>query len=155
MPKSQNRKYFLFLCFLTYAFAYQAQSSDLSILSNFSANEKVYPERKVVFIKAKSNALITKVNPLRLFFGSLLFAYQKGISPQISRQCGFEISCSEFSKNCIQQHGLFKGIALSADRMSRCTRIASFDLKIADFDFKSKKIIDPVSFYNHKHNMDE
>jgi uncharacterized protein len=155
MRTSQNHKYLLFLFFLVSNFVYKAQNSDLSILTNFSPDEKIYPERKVAFIKAKKNSLIAKVNPFRLFFGSLLYVYQKGISPQISRQCGFEVSCSEFSKTCIQQHGLFKGIALSADRMSRCTRIASFDLKIVDFDFKSKKIIDPVSFYKHNHTLDE
>jgi uncharacterized protein len=155
MHKSQNHKYLSIVCMLVYAFTFHAQSRDLDILTHFSPTEKKYNERKVVFIKAKSKSMIAKVNPIRIIFGSLLFAYQKSISPQISRQCGFEISCSEFSKNCIQQHGLFKGIALSADRMSRCTRIASFDLKIADFDFKSKKIIDPVDFYQHQHKVDE
>jgi uncharacterized protein len=129
-----------------------AQTSDLDLLENYTSTEKLYPERKVVFIKSKHNSVIAQYNPLRLFFGSLLFAYQKTISPQLSRQCGFEVSCSEFSKNCIQQHGLLKGIALSADRMSRCTRVAGFDLKVTDFRFRTNKIIDPVSFYYHLHD---
>jgi uncharacterized protein len=154
MQKFLNLKYLVLVCLSFLIHTGFAQNDDLKLMEQFETSEKKYPERKVVFIKPKKNNLFARINPLRYIFGSLLFGYQKVISPQIARQCGFEVSCSEFSKNCIQQYGLFKGIALSADRMSRCTRVSGFDLRVPDFNFKTKKIIDPVLFYAHKHTLD-
>jgi hypothetical protein len=44
------------------------------------------------------------------------------ISPQIlGGGCVYSPSCSDFSKNCIEEYGFLKGIALSSDRLCRCS----------------------------------
>jgi putative component of membrane protein insertase Oxa1/YidC/SpoIIIJ protein YidD len=98
----------------------------------------------------KRNVLV-KYNPVSLFFGGLLFAYQKAISPQIAVSCPYEINCSNFSKRCIQKYGLLKGIALTADRLTRCTQYTLIDLKNVQLN-KQKKIIDPVEQYTLRHH---
>jgi uncharacterized protein len=127
------------------------QTNDIELIKTYNMIEKIYPERKVEFMKAKKKSILAKVNPLRLMFGSLLYVYQKGISPQISRQCPYEISCSSYSKQSIQNFGVFKGLALSADRMSRCTKMASYDVKPSNINLKTYKIIDSLSFYHSLH----
>ena len=53
-----------------------------------------------------------------------MFAYQKVISPVIARHCAYSPTCSAYSKELIREYGLAKGICLTADRLTRCTRIA-------------------------------
>lgn len=46
--------------------------------------------------------------------------YQKGISPLKPRCCRFEPSCSQYSIEALQTHGVFLGLALSIWRILRC-----------------------------------
>jgi putative component of membrane protein insertase Oxa1/YidC/SpoIIIJ protein YidD len=99
-----------------------------------------------------NKSFLIKYNPLSLTFGGLLFLYQKGISPQVSVNCPYEISCSNFSKQCIQQYGLIKGVALTADRLTRCTQFTLIDLKPIQFS-KKNKIVDPIGQYTLKNHV--
>jgi putative membrane protein insertion efficiency factor len=56
----------------------------------------------------------------KLPFLFLIFLYQVGISPFMPHACRFQPTCSEYSKEAIQTHGIIKGIYLTAKRILRC-----------------------------------
>lgn len=100
------------------------------------------------YIYKNEPSLIKKINPLNLLVGGTLYVYQNALSKHISADCLFIPSCSEFSKQAINEYGLLKGILLSIDRLNRCNRIAGQDLKYSDIDEKTHRYPDPVSRYN-------
>ena len=71
---------------------------------------------------------LIRYNPVSLTFGGLMYFYQAILSPQISAECPYEISCSNFGKACISKYGIVKGIALASGRIMRCTKIAAIDI---------------------------
>jgi hypothetical protein len=51
----------------------------------------------------------------------LIDIYQHHVSDKIPfLKCKYKISCSEYSKNVIKEHGLRKGIILSFKRINSC-----------------------------------
>ncbi|MEZ5489949.1 MAG: membrane protein insertion efficiency factor YidD [Gammaproteobacteria bacterium] len=50
----------------------------------------------------------------------LISFYQVGISIFFGSRCRFYPSCSQYTKEAIQLHGLGKGIALGTRRITRC-----------------------------------
>lgn len=50
----------------------------------------------------------------------LIRLYQVVISPLTPATCRFEPTCSHYSAEAIQKHGVFKGIWLSVKRISKC-----------------------------------
>ena len=46
--------------------------------------------------------------------------YQWTISPMLPRGCRFTPSCSEYAADAVLAHGLLRGTALAARRLSRC-----------------------------------
>ncbi len=50
----------------------------------------------------------------------LIRFYQVVISPLTPATCRFEPTCSHYSVEAIQKHGVFKGILLSIKRISKC-----------------------------------
>lgn len=117
--------FLLFVCNCKTAFC---QQNDASLLLSGSFQETKYNSRVVTFLQPKSRNVIIRYNPITLLFGGMMYVYQKTISKQIAANCPYEISCSAFSKKVIQKYGLVKGLSLTADRLTRCTRLASFDL---------------------------
>lgn len=75
-----------------------------------------------------------------------MYVYQKAISPQFSSKCGYEISCSNFSKHVIQEYGLIKGVALTADRLTRCTPFAAIDVNTVFLNEENKVIDNPEKY---------
>lgn len=92
------------------------------------------------------NALV-KYNPVTLVLKGAMLAYQHAISPQLSRHCPYEITCSNFSKQAVQEFGIVKGIFLSADRILRCNRIGVLDTDPLDFSEKNGTIMDAPNKY--------
>ena len=127
----------------------QSQLNDKQLLKEQNFEKHEYDKRRVSYMFHGNRNFIVKYNPISLVFGGLLLLYQKAISPQISVNCPYEISCSNFSKQCIQHYGLFKGVALTADRLTRCTQFTLIDLKPIQFN-KRNKIIDPIEQYSLK-----
>ncbi|MBK7816660.1 MAG: membrane protein insertion efficiency factor YidD [Sphingobacteriaceae bacterium] len=88
---------------------------------------------------------------LPLFLAALCSYTKKHISVQIGANCPLELSCSNFSKTVITKYGFFKGIALTADRLTRCTRLAGIDLiPGVDYNTRTNKILDPLNGYKFK-----
>jgi putative component of membrane protein insertase Oxa1/YidC/SpoIIIJ protein YidD len=127
----------------------QKSDKDLLLANNFSKPEYEY-KRKVEYLFKGRNWLV-KYNPVSLFFGGSMLLYQSTISVQIGANCPYEVSCSAFSKACITKYGIFKGVALTADRLTRCTRLAAIDLDEAtDWSSKTHKISDDPKNYKLK-----
>ena len=123
----------------------QWRAEELNMIENQTFSERRFEPRKPEYV-FKNNSLLVKFNPLSLFFGGMLFFYQKAISPQISVECPYEINCSNFSKQCIRHFGLLKGVALTSDRLTRCTPYTLIDRKTLQFSRK-EKILDQPSDY--------
>lgn len=129
-----------------------AQSDDSWVhVRNASFSNPAYAKRHITFLFPKSRNPVIKYNPAVLVMSSLMYVYQSVISVQISSGCSYEVSCSEFSKCAIKEFGLVKGMALSADRMSRCNQLAAYDLIVSDLDFEKQKVRDDLSQYRWKH----
>lgn len=126
--------------------------SDIELLKEQDFKDNSFnTKRKVSFLFTKSHNVLVRYNPLSLSLSGMMYVYQKFISAQIGANCPYEISCSAFSKQCIQKFGLIKGVALSADRLMRCTRLASADLKLSEISEETHAIIDqPISYQSSK-----
>jgi len=57
---------------------------------------------------------------IRLALIGLIKLYRLLISPILGNCCRFYPSCSCYAETAIQQHGIFKGIFLTAYRLLRC-----------------------------------
>lgn len=147
MPNLFSLQSKLLLIFAVFSLSALAQTKDeLAMLQNHSFEQEIYQPRKIKFNLIGNNA-ITKYNPLSLTFSSLLFVYQSVFSVQISSKCSYEISCSNFSKECLKRYGLLKGIALSADRLTRCSPWSAPDVHYLDLDMVKQKIKDSPEKY--------
>lgn len=59
-------------------------------------------------------------NPLVWLLIGLVRFYKLAISPFLGRSCRFYPSCSEYTLEALQKHGLVKGSWLSIKRIGRC-----------------------------------
>tara|TARA_B100000965_G_scaffold43125_8_gene31636 strand:- start:11768 stop:11998 length:231 start_codon:yes stop_codon:yes gene_type:complete len=57
---------------------------------------------------------------LRKIFVMPILLYQYLISPLIPISCRFDPTCSQYSKEAIIKHGIFKGYILSIKRIIKC-----------------------------------
>lgn len=89
---------------------------------------------------------ILKYNPVYWALNGSLTFYQKVISPQISAGCLYETSCSRFSRKALQEYGIIKGVALTADRLSRCNRISAAGISRDRYTAEGK-VVDEPSMY--------
>ncbi|HEX9788274.1 MAG TPA: membrane protein insertion efficiency factor YidD [Candidatus Binatia bacterium] len=57
---------------------------------------------------------------LRTLVMLLLSGYRAVVSPLLPRACRFYPSCSAYTEEAIQKHGVLKGIAFGFGRIGRC-----------------------------------
>jgi putative component of membrane protein insertase Oxa1/YidC/SpoIIIJ protein YidD len=126
----------------------QVRRDDLHLISSGAPQPTVTARSQPSYVFKESNWFI-KCNPVSLLFGGALLVYQRAVSPQIMQGCAFEPSCSNFSKQCIRRFGLAKGVALSTDRLTRCTRLSAIDFHPALFNSEGK-VKDSPEFYSLK-----
>jgi hypothetical protein len=50
----------------------------------------------------------------------LITLYQKLLSPWLPPSCRYTPSCSQYAREALLKHGLFRGLFLAARRLSRC-----------------------------------
>jgi putative membrane protein insertion efficiency factor len=60
------------------------------------------------------------MNPVKWLVLSLIRFYQKLISPMLPPACRFEPTCSHYTYEAIQVHGVVKGGWMGIKRISRC-----------------------------------
>lgn len=127
----------------------QLSEKEQKLLFNHEHKEARFEPRKPEYI-FRNNGFLVKYNPVSLSLGALMYGYQKFISAQISAGCGYEISCSRFSVLLLREHGVFKGIPLSADRLMRCNSISIKDISHIMVGLESRKIMDDLNSYRFK-----
>jgi len=57
---------------------------------------------------------------MKRFLLLMIRAYQAAISPFLPPSCRFFPSCSQYSSDAIEKHGVFAGVWLSVKRISKC-----------------------------------
>ncbi len=125
-------KLFVIINLLIFTFGHfvsaQNAKNDLTLIAKNIEIQDYYETKKTNFLLPNSKNPIIKYNPISLFLGSAMYTYQGFFSKQLFASCLFNPSCSEMSKHFIRDFGILKGIALSADRLTRCNRIAGHNL---------------------------
>ncbi len=127
--------------------------SDFELMAKHE-RKNPYPIKKKPSFLLVGKKNIVKYNPMSLLFGGMLFTYQAVISSQIAADCPYEVSCSAFSKQSILEFGLIKGLALSADRVTRCTKSSIKQIHALRISEKGA-LIDFPSYYRLKKHTHE
>jgi uncharacterized protein len=122
MSSLKTKRYLCALSFLFSIFHFfcHAQNINSQIKSNIEIEIQASEHKAYRGFIKKDKVKWRNYLPTRYIFGSLLFIYQNVISEQISADCAYEMSCSEFSKNSISKFGILKGVLLSGNRLSSC-----------------------------------
>ncbi|MEY2829158.1 MAG: hypothetical protein RIQ33_1016 [Bacteroidota bacterium] len=131
---------FLIIIFAPHLFLSAQNKNDLLLMKQTISQ---YPSAN----STKHFTLLKRKNPLLMPLTASLYLYQNIISPQLATDCPHIPSCSNFSKQCIAKYGIVKGVALSADRLTRCSPVSMMDLPTYWFDLISNKIDDNPSYY--------
>ena len=82
-------------------------------------------------------ATVSKTSAQVLIF--FVKCYQYVLSPLLGPRCRFYPTCSEYTKQSLQQHGVFKGLYLSVARILRCQPFSKGGLDPVPQSIKSKK----------------
>ena len=122
-------------------------ASDIELINSMQIEKAHQHVHDVKFGFDTNKHFIVKYNPISLSFSSLMFVYQKWLSPQISSNCYYEPSCSVYSKMLIQEYGPIKGLLSSADRLMRCDRISATTFHPVSIDPVDSKIHESVHRY--------
>lgn len=84
-------------------------------------------KQKRVILNFEGKKLGFKINPMTYIAAGMLFFYQNIISEQISANCTYEMSCSEYTKKCIEKYGLIKGALIGLHQLSCCVPMIEND----------------------------
>ena len=57
---------------------------------------------------------------LKKIFLFIIILYQRLVSPYLSQSCRFQPTCSEYTKEAIEKHGIIKGVTLASKRLTKC-----------------------------------
>ena len=57
---------------------------------------------------------------LKKIFLFIIILYQRLVSPYLPQSCRFQPTCSEYSKEAIEKHGIIKGSTLVLKRLIKC-----------------------------------
>src|SRR5437867_3792769 len=114
---------FLSLIFIFILFS-SASSQNISdkqlMLHTVLQNDSAAQKHVTPLVTKSHHSFIEIINPVYWVLREAMLLYQSTLSEQISSDCDFSPSCSGFSKEAIRTFGLIKGVALSADRLTRC-----------------------------------
>lgn len=127
------------------------QDLDLIAGRNFRTGQEFaqyrQPGNNANAVQFRQRSWVARYNPVSLALKGAMLGYQRLMSQQLARSCPYQISCSNFSKQAIEQYGVLKGVFLSADRIMRCNRIGLLDVHAIDLDPDTGMIIDSLSRY--------
>jgi putative component of membrane protein insertase Oxa1/YidC/SpoIIIJ protein YidD len=144
MPKFLNSSISILLLVFCYVDSVSAQDS----ISDFKLVLEEKTEIEKSDDKTETKKFLQKINPLAFLYNNSLGFYQKNISVQIAANCVFEKTCSHFSKDLTQEFGVFGGVILSIDRLSRCNRISALETSPLNIneEGKIKESVDDYRF---------
>lgn len=138
--------FFIAVCFFLISGKTCSQITDLELLAESGSAPTVqFGQAK----KSKPKPFL-RFNPAYWLLNGALTGYQKVISPQISADCLYELSCSRFSRAAIHEFGIVKGIALTADRLSRCNRVAATSIELLRINPQTGRVVDVPAMYRVK-----
>lgn len=142
----------IFLFLNTLEINIKAQENyDLLLIKNQDFKNTNYIQKKTVtFGISESKNKFIRYNPLTLTFSLLMFGYQKWLSPQISAECLYRPTCSEYSKQLFKRYGFFIGLIATADRLMRCDRISATTINPISINEKDGKIHETPERYKLK-----
>jgi putative component of membrane protein insertase Oxa1/YidC/SpoIIIJ protein YidD len=129
----------------------QLIDNNLELIKENPFTVKQLPRSKATYLFKDKKNVIVKYNPVSLAFGGMLLFYQRVVSAQLSTNCPYDVSCSNFAKRSIQQLGFLKGVFLSADRLTRCTQFTLIDLTDSYYN-EQGRIKDPLNWYLRHHH---
>ncbi len=121
--------------------------SDLELLSDASCAHCGSTQHAAPVLIGSDRHWLVRYNPVSLTLSGLMFVYQRYISPQLSSQCLYEHTCSGFSIELMETYGLARGMVLTADRLSRCNRVAAIDIHPLSISETSLRVIETVEIY--------
>ena len=151
MRSSQNRAGFVFfLILMSLRLVAQNDIKDIDMIKQHSILEDHIHHshgHNPQFLLSDHPSTLIRYNPLTLVMGSMMWVYQKVVSPQFSSSCLYHPSCSAFSIDLISAYGLIPGIILTTDRLMRCNRLSLMDFRSWDLDPISGKIQESTSLY--------
>ncbi len=129
----------------------QFSSNDIKLLNNYKKVEleDKYSNTKI-FISDKKR----KINPIAFVLRISMYSYQNLISPIMSSDCAYDLSCSNYSKHVIKEYGYVKGVFLSSDRLMRCQHTLQKEVPFYKINQETGKMIDTPDMYRckkHKH----
>ncbi len=150
MWKKVNKSGVILFIFLLISITGRTQEIDLKsdlILVDSITKQQIPAPAKREYIYKNRPKTFKNSNPVSLIYGGTLYVYQNFFSQHLSASCLYDPSCSDFSKQAVQQFGFIKGTLLSFDRLSRCNRIAATDLNLKEIDPKTHRFHDSVNNY--------
>jgi putative component of membrane protein insertase Oxa1/YidC/SpoIIIJ protein YidD len=115
-----------FYCFLLVVFIFNTTYSQDSIPKSGNLNslmiQSVFSDYSPSVSKKRGllNLKNGKSNPLTYLAAGMLFFYQNIVSEQISADCSYQMSCSEYTKRCIEKFGIIKGTFIGLHQLSCC-----------------------------------
>jgi putative component of membrane protein insertase Oxa1/YidC/SpoIIIJ protein YidD len=120
------------------------QSNDLnSTIATIAVRDFHFqPKVKRKWINWAEASRAQKINPFWYLSGALLYTYQNVLSEQIQADCNYQLSCSGYTKRCIEQKGLIAGILLGADQLNACQPNAYLDYESDSVNGQGKIIND-------------
>ncbi len=135
------------LCVLSELYS---QQTDIELIKQTIFFDNKFEKRKIKFMLPKSRNPVIRYNPVSLSVGSMFYLYQKLISVQLSTNCMYNPSCSEFGIIAIKQYGLIKGVPLAADRLMRCNKLGALDVHPLKIDRHNHKVVEDIRTFKIK-----
>lgn len=153
MPRLLNRHILFFALTLLSSQAFtQSLSDDLVLIRNHNEENIIQASsldhnHQPEFLLSSHPSAFVRYNPFTLGFGGLMWIYQAVLTDQLSSTCLYSPTCSTYSKRLIQDYGLAPGIILTADRLTRCNRLALYDFKPSEIDHEIHRIHQDTDYY--------
>ncbi len=156
MNKVKTKYYALLIifCFVSiYKICAQQTSKDLSFIINNSFHvEDEFSYYHGSFnnknpMKTKSQSILAAYNPFSASLKAAMYFYQHVLSEQLSKDCPYQVTCSNFSKLSVEHHGLLLGIIMTSDRLTRCSLFSFLDFQNYQSLDSSGKIPDLLCTY--------
>jgi uncharacterized protein len=92
--------------------------------ASFERRYEEQPKPKKLLVFRKKNS---RYNPVMYAGAAFLFIYQRIFSEQIQAECMYQVSCSEYTKYCIQQKGLVRGMLAGFNQVTECFNGAVYE----------------------------
>ena len=149
MQSSLNRLVIsFFILMFSLGAAAQTDKGDMELIrrSVEEHDHSLHSHNPSFLLKDHTSAFV-RYNPVTLAFGSMMWLYQKVVSPQFSSTCLYHPSCSAYSMNLISTYGLVPGIIYTTDRLMRCNKLSLIDFNSWEADEKTGKIPESILFY--------